>query len=55
MQCQKYIFILVYEVMPFLKNGHGKSWESHVILFSDLCGTLNNFPISVNASAEMYF
>ena len=33
-----YIFIIIYEVMEFLKNGHGKSWESHGILFPDLCG-----------------
>ena len=33
-----YIFIIVYEVMEFLKNGHAKSWKSHGISFPDLCG-----------------
>ena len=33
-----YIFIIIYEVTEFLKNGHGKSCESHGILFPDLCG-----------------
>ena len=33
-----YIFILVHEVMEFLKKGHGKSWKSHGISFPDLCG-----------------
>ena len=37
-QFSMYIFILIYKVMKFLKNGHGKSWESHGISFPDLCG-----------------
>ena len=35
---QMCIFIFVYEVMEFLKNGRGKSWKSHGISFPDLCG-----------------
>ena len=31
-----YIFTYIYEVMEFLKNVHGKSWESHGISFLDL-------------------
>ena len=39
----QYIFILVYEVMEFLINGHGKSWKRHGISFADIRGN----PVSV--------
>ena len=28
----------IFEVMEFLKNGHGKSWKSHRIIILDLSG-----------------